>query len=176
MCGEEIFQTTTIWLETSNFPPQVNNTSIVLIPKTLNPTTMNDFRLISLCNVLYKITSKVIANILKPIIHNCISQEQVVFVENRSILDNIFLASKIIHHMKCKQKWKVGEVALKTDINKALKFVQYPILINGDPNGQITSRRWLKQGNPLSSYLFIMFTEGLSSLIKHIRVEEKFME
>lgn len=78
--------------------------------------------------------------------------------------------------MKCKQKWKVGEVALKTDINKALKFVQYPILINGDPNGQITSRRWLKQGNPLSSYLFIMFTEGLSSLIKHIRVEEKFME
>ena len=120
----------TTWFETGNFSPQVNNTSIVLIPKTLNPTTMKDFRSISLCNVLYKITSKVLASILKSIIHNCISQEQVVFVENRSILDNVLLASEIIHHMKCKHKGKVGEVALKIDINKAFDCVDWNFLFD----------------------------------------------
>lgn len=101
MCGEGIFQKTTTWLETRTFPSQFNNTS------------MKDFRPISLCNALYKITSKFLTNRLKPILPKCISHEHTTFVEDRSILDNAFLAFEIIHHMKCKQREEVGAVALK---------------------------------------------------------------
>jgi len=61
----------------------------------------------------------VLANRLKRLLLKCISQEQSAFVENRSILDNVLVASEILHHMKCKSKGKKGEVALKIDISKA---------------------------------------------------------
>lgn len=49
-------------------------TSIVLIPKKINPTTMKNFGLLFLCNVIYKIIFKVLANGLKHILTKCISQ------------------------------------------------------------------------------------------------------
>lgn len=84
---------------------------------------MRDFKPISLCNIIYKIISKVQANCLKPILHKCISQEQSAFVEDRPILDNVPLILEIIHHMRCKNKGKIGEVTLKIDINKAFDRV-----------------------------------------------------
>lgn len=81
---------------------------------------MKDFGPISLCNFFYKIISKALANRLKPLLPQCISQEQSAFVEGRSILDNALSTSKIIHHMKCKTRRKHGEVACKIDISKLL--------------------------------------------------------
>jgi hypothetical protein len=112
LCGSEVFQTSKQWLQIGRFPDQLNNTNIVLIPKVANPTSMKDLRPISLCNVLYKIVSKVLANRLKPLLSRYISTEQSAFVVDRSILDNVMVAMETIHHMKCKVKGKVGEVAL----------------------------------------------------------------
>lgn len=107
------------WSETGNFPSTLNETNIVLIPKVDSPSPMRDLRPISLCNVLYKIVAKVLANRLKKLLPKCISEEQSAFVEGRSILDNVLIAFEIIHHMKCKTKGARGEVALKIDISKA---------------------------------------------------------
>lgn len=60
----------------------------MLTLKKENPSAMKDLRPISLWNVLYKILSKVLANQLKPLLPKCVSLEQLVFVEHRSILDN----------------------------------------------------------------------------------------
>jgi hypothetical protein len=125
LCGVEIFNAATAWLNSGEFPSQVTDTNIVLIPKKDNLETMRDLRPISLCNFIYKVVSKVLANRLKPILQKCISQEQSAFVENRSIIDNVMAAHEIIHHMKCKRKGKVGEVALKIDISKAYDRVEW---------------------------------------------------
>ena len=58
-------------------------------------------------------------------LQKCISQEQSDFVENHSIIDNVMAAHEVIHHMKCKRKGKVGEVALKIDISKAYDRVEW---------------------------------------------------
>jgi hypothetical protein len=78
-CGSEIFEANKQWLLQGRFPDDLNNTNIVLIPKVDNPTFMKDLRLISLCNVLYKIVSKVLANRLKPFLTRYISFEQSAF-------------------------------------------------------------------------------------------------
>ncbi|WJX71807.1 hypothetical protein P8452_55760 [Trifolium repens] len=174
LCGTEIFQTCTQWLKRGRFPENLNDTNIVLIPKVENPTSMKDLRPISLCNVLYKIISKVLANRLKPLLNRYISIEQSAFIADRSILDNVMIAMETIHHMKCKVKGKVGEVALKIDISKAydrvkwqylmkimykmgfcdkwvkwiqmcLGSIQYSVMVNGESVGPIMPERGLRQ-------------------------------
>jgi hypothetical protein len=130
LCGKEIFQASKEWLLQGRLPKNLNNTNIVLIPKVENLTSMKDLRPISLCNVLYKIISKVLANRLKPLLTRYISIEQSAFVEGRSILDNVMVAMETIHHMKSKIKGKVGEVALKIDISKAYDRVDWNYLMN----------------------------------------------
>eukprot|EP00253_Pinus_taeda_P004868 PITA_04868 len=70
----------------------LNSTFIALVPKVEEANTPKKFRPIALCNVIYKIISKVIANRLKVILPGIISQEQSGYVEGRQILDNILLA------------------------------------------------------------------------------------
>lgn len=121
LCGLDIFTVALSWLDTSLFPPppQINQTSIVLIPKISNPTSMKDLKPISLCNVLYKIISQTLANHLNPLLHKCISLKQFFFfVERRSIFDNVLIVFEIIHHMKCKSKGKMRVLALKIGIDK----------------------------------------------------------
>ena len=78
----------------------LNATLITLIPKKNEAKTPNHYRPIALCNVVYTIISKVIANRLKPLLPTLISQEQIGFVEGRQIKDNIIHAHKLIHTLK----------------------------------------------------------------------------
>jgi len=156
---------------------------------------MKDWRPIALCNVVYKIVAKVLANRLKQVLDKCISINQSTFVLGRFILDNTMVAIEIVHYMKAKAKGKSGDVALKLDISKAydrldwdylrdimiqmgfssrwvswimlcVETVDYSILVNGSSVGPIVPDRGLRQGDPLSPYLFIICVEGLSSLIR----------
>ena len=78
----------------------LNSTMITLIPKENEARTPDHYRSIALCNVVYKIISKVIANRLKPLLATLISKEQASFMEGRQILDNIIEAHEIIHTVK----------------------------------------------------------------------------
>lgn len=89
---------------------------------------MTDWRPISLCNVLYKLVSKVLANRLKLVIDKCVSESQSAFIQDGSITDNALVAFEIIHYMKCKRVGKHGVAAMKIDMSKAYDRVDWGYL------------------------------------------------
>lgn len=128
LLGDDIFHNGVVWLKQGLFPQKLNNKNIALIPKLDNPSYTKDLRHISLCNVLYKIVSKVLANRWWRVLPNYISKEQLAFVERRFILDNVLVAIETIHHIKCKVRGKEGEFALKIDIRKLFDKVDWRYL------------------------------------------------
>uniref|UniRef100_A0A803QSS3 Reverse transcriptase n=1 Tax=Cannabis sativa TaxID=3483 RepID=A0A803QSS3_CANSA len=111
-----------------DFPNHLPNTNIVLVPKKKQPTSMAEIRPISLCNVLYKVVSKVLANIIKAVLHQVISETQSAFIPNRLITDNIMVAFEIMHYMKRKMVGRNGVMALKFDMSKAYDRVEWGYL------------------------------------------------
>ena len=182
--------------------PDINHTHIVLIPKIKSPEKMFDFQPISLCNVIYKIIFKVLANRLKQVFPNIISPTQSAFVLGRLITDNVLVAYKTLHTMHSRKKGKKGALALKLDISKAYdrvewQFLQgimarlgfpmtwinwvmgcittpsFSILINGKPFGHINPFRGLCQGDPSSPYLFLLCAEGFTSLLVKAEMDRR---
>jgi hypothetical protein len=96
-----------------------------LIPNIKGANSADKFRPISLCNVIYKIVSKLIASRLKPILPIIISQEQGGFVEGRKILDGIVVAHETIHSLKVSKK--VG-MLMKLDMSKAYDRMNWNFL------------------------------------------------
>ena len=75
-------------------------TLLTLIPKEVSEYSCDKFRPIALCNVIYKINSKVIENYLKPLLPSLINPEQSGFVEGRNILDGVILVHEVLHSLK----------------------------------------------------------------------------
>ncbi|KAA3473245.1 reverse transcriptase [Gossypium australe] len=169
---------------------QLNSTDIILIPKTQNPTSLVNFRPISLCTVLYKIVAKKIDNRFQGVIGGCIDQ-----VQRRLISDNLLLAYEILHTFRQKRTRKKGYMAVKLDMSKAYDRVEWSFLkkvmsrmgfaekwvelvlkcistasfainINGKRGRVFQATRGLRQGDPLSPFLFLKCSEGLSALMR----------
>jgi len=126
--GDTVVDVVLEFLNNGHMLLDINHTYIVLISKVKNPEKMSDFRPISLCNVVYKIISKVLANRLKQVLPNIISPTQSAFVPGRLITDNVLLAYETLHTMHCRKNGKKGYMALKLDVSKAYDRVEWPFL------------------------------------------------
>lgn len=168
------------------------STILTLVPKKANPTCMNDIRPISLCNFKYKILSKILCDRLALIIPFIISKEQSGFVKGRLITDNILLAHELVHNLD--RKADGGNVLIKVDMSKAYDRLEWSFLIKvlkkfgfsskfcdlilncisnnwfsvqiqGCRLGYFKSYRGLRQGDPISSSLFILAQEAFSRVL-----------
>ncbi|XP_057790730.1 uncharacterized protein LOC131007831 [Salvia miltiorrhiza] len=169
-----------------------NSSFIVLIPKTNDATSLNDFRPISLISSLYKIVAKILAGRISEVIASIISESQSAFVRDRFILDGVVILNEVISEAK---KTGEGRLIFKIDFAKAFDSVEWDfvdvmlqqfnfaptwrkwirgclssasanVLVNGSPSGEFDLERGLRQGDPLSPFLFLIVAEGLHALIE----------
>jgi hypothetical protein len=116
------------FLEGDTIPEGLCDSIIVLIPKVTNPTNLKKkICHISLCNVLYKIASKVLANRLKLILPEVISEQQSAFVPGMLITNNALVAYECMHTTR-KQRVKKPYFALKIYMMKAYDMVDWSYL------------------------------------------------
>ncbi|KAL5573135.1 hypothetical protein UlMin_022732 [Ulmus minor] len=106
----------------------INETLITLLPKVKCPTHMTEFRPISLCNVLYKIISKMLATRMRSVMNSIISEEQSAFIPGRLISDNAIIGFECLHALKRRRSKKKGFLALKLDMAKAYDRVEWSFI------------------------------------------------
>ena len=194
--GDELTDEVLNAINKRKIPTGWNSTNVVLIPKVNSPEVITQYRPISLCNVVYKIISKMFANRLKRILPEIISPTQSAFVLSRLITDNVLVAYECFHAIKKKTHGSNGFCAVKLDMNKAyarvewgflekimlrmgfhahwvelimecVSSVSYRVRFNNTETEEFAPTRGLRQGGPLSPYLFLLCSEGLSSLLAH---------
>lgn len=82
-----------------NFDRKVNETLLCIIPKTDHPERMNQFRPISLCNVVVKTITKIMVGRLQPFLAELVSPTQNVFIPGIGCHDNIIVVQEAIHSL-----------------------------------------------------------------------------
>ncbi|GKV29684.1 hypothetical protein SLEP1_g38589 [Rubroshorea leprosula] len=177
-----------------------NASFIVLIPKTGNPQAIEEFRPISLIGVIYKIMAKLLANRLRKVLSKVIGEQQMAFIEGRQLVEGAVIANEILDEVKKKKK---KGFLFKVDFEKAYDkvswdFIDYmmmrmgfcatwrewiqeclnsssvSILINGSPTNQFPVNKGIRQGDPLSPFLFVIVAEGLNGLMSSAVDKERY--
>ncbi|WZZ09772.1 hypothetical protein YC2023_095693 [Brassica napus] len=186
---------------TSSMPRQTNATVISLIPKTTGASSLSDFRPVSLCNTVYKIISKILSARLKTIIQDTVQRNQVGFVKGRVLGDNVLLASELVADFH--KRGRITKGCLQVDISKAFDSIEwqfilnilvafnlppdlinwiktcittpyYSVALNGELSGFFPGKKGLRQGDPISSSLFVMAMDILAKELDIAVREGKF--
>lgn len=122
--GSNIITCVLDFLNLHRLPTALNCIFIVLIPKLSKPKRITEFRQISLCNVVYKIGSKPLANRIKSHLNYVISHTQSAFVPGRLITDNVLVAYDVNYFIHCHSQGKPAFMALKLDMSKAYDILE----------------------------------------------------
>ncbi|XP_060210363.1 uncharacterized protein LOC132637268 [Lycium barbarum] len=199
--GEEVTLAVIQFFQTGKLLKEVNCTNITLIPKDPNPTYVKQFRPIACCSTLHKIIAKILMVRLKTIVDFLVGPSQSAFIEGRNILDNVILAHELLKGYT--QKSVSPRCMIKVDIRKAydsmewsflrmlmlglgiptkmvnlimqcVTTVSYTLLINGGTTTKFQAKRGLRQGDPMSLYLFVLVMEYLNKSLMQLRHNPSF--
>ena len=178
----------------------MNSTFLALVPKKDNSESFMDYKPIALCNLVYKLVTKIIVMRLKLKLFEVLSKEQCGFLKNRQILEAIGISQEFMHSAKVK---KMRPLLMKIDLAKeydkvdwgflhlvllqiglfvevtnwimaCVSSTNFAILINGAPTSFFNSSIGLHQQCPLSLLLFLLIIEGLSKMVLEAKIMGKF--
>lgn len=180
---------------------ETNATILTLIPKKKNASYMSEYRPIACCNVVYKCITKIIANRMIQGLDEVISSNQGAFIPKRGIAENILLAQEVVcdYH----KTTGAPRCTLKVDLMKAYdsldweyvlhclkcfgapgKFISwisacitspsFTLALNGTLVGFFQGKKGLRQGDPISPYLFVIAIEGLTLLMEEAAASPHF--
>ncbi|XP_028074331.1 uncharacterized protein LOC114276709 [Camellia sinensis] len=173
----------------------INCSFVTLVPKIASPEAITDFRPISLISSIYKVVAKVLANRMKVVVPKIIDRVQSAFLSGRNIMDGVLVANEIVDWWK---KTNRKGLIIKLDFEKAYDTVNWnflfqmlenfgfgptwtkwikecissarvSILVNGSPSTEFCPQKGLRQGDPLSPFLFNVVAEGLNILISRAK-------
>lgn len=190
--GPAVLREVKLFFSSGQMSSQVARSNLILIPKSEEPTEVSQFRPISVCNVVYKVISKVLSTRLKPYIGLCISHAQSAFVPGRDISDNVILLQEVLHSFRSKYGF-----CLKVDLSKAfdrmdwdylqtimsyygfpsrmimwimgcVRSAEFSVVLNGVGDGFFKPQCGLRQGCALSPYLFILGMDLLCRSMEHL--------
>ncbi|GAU34029.1 hypothetical protein TSUD_16170 [Trifolium subterraneum] len=178
----------------SCFPKSFLSYFVTLIPKVSSPTSLSDFRLISLLGCLYKLIAKVLAKRLAKVMDTIIASNQSTLIKGRNLVDGVLVVNEVVELAK---KSKRECLIFKVDFEKAYDsvdwgFLEYmlgrcsfcekwigwirvcvfagnlSVLVNGSPTTEINIQRGLKQRDPLAPFLFLIVAEGFSGAMQRV--------
>ncbi|KAL0291803.1 UNVERIFIED_CONTAM: hypothetical protein Sradi_7012500 [Sesamum radiatum] len=191
--GGDVCAAVVEFFQTGRLLKQINATLLTLIPKVHLPSRVSDFRPIACCNVLYKAISKILVRRLHTVLPLMIDYSQNAFIPGRSIADNVMLAQELLAGYN--QSKLPPRCTIKIDIQKAydsvhwdfildsLRIFNFPprficwieqcistasfsISLNGSIHGFFPGTRGIRQGDPISPYLFVIVMEIWHVLLK----------
>ncbi|GJS54318.1 reverse transcriptase domain, reverse transcriptase zinc-binding domain protein [Tanacetum coccineum] len=136
-----------------------NTSFVTIIPKVVDHIGLGDYRPISLIGCYYKIIAKMLAERVKRVVGDVVDKEQNAFIKGRFILDGVLIANETIKFLrKTKEK---GSTSMS-------------ILVNGSPSEEFELERGVRQGDPLSPFLFILAAKGLNSIVNEVVTNVKW--
>ncbi|GKV12577.1 hypothetical protein SLEP1_g23703 [Rubroshorea leprosula] len=170
----------------------LNSSFLALVPKKLNAANLKEYRPISLLGCVYKLLAKVLANRLKSVMPAIVSETQSAFVGGRQLVDSVLVLNEVVEEIKNRKQpafvfkadfekaydcvdwsfldWMMDTFGFGTKwrgwIKECLSTARTSVLVNGSPTREFEVGKGLRQGDPLSPFLFLMIGEGLQGLVQ----------